>query len=139
MSRPNAFVLMCVAVLASAGCATHAQKWPSDARPVFAQSIHVYPGATLESAMGGDYLGDEGQQVSETLSWFFECSADKDKMVEWYAKKLPAATRSEGDEGETIFTFTPEGAEQGEEIVVRINDQKIQITEETKPGKHRDA
>jgi len=137
MTRQITIVLAAVALVA--GCGAQSTKWPSDAVPVYAKSIHVYPGSTLESAMGGDYLGDSGEKVSETLSWFFESKADKDKMVEWYAKQLPTAARSTGDEGETIFTFTPEGAESGEEITVRINDQKIQITEETKPGKHKDA
>ena len=42
-------------------------------------------------------------------------------------------------EGDAYDGQLREILESGEEITVRINDQKIQITEETKPGKHKDA
>ena len=132
-------LLAAAVATALAGCgAAGSYTFPGDAMPVFTQAIHVYPGATLETAMGGDYYGDEGH-VSETLTWWFKTSASQDRVAEWYAKRLPAAIRSRDEDGNVVFTYAPEGGQPGEGIVVRVGNQEFRITEETKPGKHKEA
>ena len=139
MKRGTWLAVACAAATLGAGCgAAGSYTFPGDAMPVFTQEVHVYPGATLETAMGGDYYGDEGH-TAETLTWWFKTSADQDQVAEWYAKRLPAAARSRDEDGNMVFTYTPEGAEPGEEITVRVGNQEFRITEETKPGKHKEA
>jgi len=138
MTRSTLMAAAAAAALLAAGCGSSAYQWPGDAKPAYSAAIHVYPGATLESAMGGDYYGDEGH-MSETLTWWFKCSDAQEKIADWYATQLPKAERSRDDDGNMVFTYAPLGGEAGEEIVVRVGQKEFRITEETKPGKHKES
>jgi len=38
-----------------------------------------------------------------------------------------------------VFTYAPQGGESGEEIVMRVGEKEFRISEETKPGKHKES
>jgi hypothetical protein len=102
---------------------------------VFSAQIPVYPGASLESSMGGT-SSDElfGPPTAESLSWFFDVEDSAEQVVAFYAGKLTNATRMSED-AETTFEFVPAGAEAGESVTVTVGQGRLQITEVVKPGK----
>jgi len=59
--------------------------------------------------------------------------------VAFYDKELPNAQRTVNEDGEVRFELVPKGAESGEKVWVTIGKDRLQITEETKPGKHKDS
>ncbi len=103
---------------------------------VYATQLPLYPGAKLESMMGGTAYADlDGPVVSESQSWFFKVKDPKPEVVDYYKEKLPEA--EQGGDADDAFTFTlkPVGGEEGEELKVSIRDGEVQFTEELKPGK----
>lgn len=106
---------------------------------VYANAVLVYPKAQLgEDAMGGTYYDDQGNAVSETMTWFFEVKEPKDRVVQFYRTHWKGAQESVDDDGNVVFTLAPAGAEPGEGLTVRINEGQLRITEEVKPGKRKD-
>ncbi len=114
--------------------------------------------------MGGNYYETIGGPVTyESLSWFFKGSDPMDKVVVFYASRLPsgswieegktdieeigeAETEEEKDEevstnqqqtGDVQFKFVPTGAEEGKDVTITISPGKLQITEVVKPGKRK--
>ena len=108
---------------------------------VYASQVPIYPGAEVEDAMGGNYYGESlDEHVSESISYFFKIDPkDYEKMVAFYDKELPNAQRTVNEDGEVRFELVPKGAESGEKVWVTIGKDRLQITEETKPGKHKDS
>jgi hypothetical protein len=104
---------------------------------VYAQAVAVYAPATYEGVMGGKSGGLDGEASSESVSWFFDTQDSKDKVVAFYDKALPGATKEVTDE-EVTYTFVPTGAEADEQVEVIVRDGQIQIHESTRPGKHTD-
>ena len=124
-------------VIASAGCGLLASG-PKLRGAVYANQVPVYPSATPDGMMGGTYSGSVGgPAVSQTQSWFFKIEDPVDKVVAFYEKKLAGATK-EVDDGEVTFTLAPTGGAKGEELTVRIEPGRLQITEEVLPGKIKD-
>ena len=125
-----------VAALVVVGCGQEQRPLPGC---VFAASVLVYPHAQLgDDAMGGTYYDDQGNPVSETMTWFFEVKEPKAKVAEFYRSRWKGAQESVDEEGNVVFTLAPAGAEPGESITVRVAEGKLRITEEVKPGKRRD-
>jgi len=134
-------MLIALAALAVAGCSTSPYaKW-KDLGAVYCNQVPLPRDAQFEDAMGGDYFGEGfNDQVSETMAYFFTTKESPEKLVAFYEQTFPGAIKETGDEGDIIFTVKPEGAEEGEEVYIRVRtDGKIQIGEDTKPGKHKES
>jgi hypothetical protein len=119
----------------TAGCSREAAALSG---AVYSSQIPVYPAADFEDTFGGtgsDSIG--GPPTSESMSWFFNVTDPKEKVVAFYAEKLPQAERSELDDCVT-FQFAPKGAEEYEWVWVRIKPGKLQLTESVRYGKRKD-
>ncbi|MFN8546963.1 MAG: hypothetical protein U0527_03080 [Candidatus Eisenbacteria bacterium] len=104
---------------------------------VYATQVPIYPGATIEDAMGADLYGETKADHTERMTFFLETDGSHDELVAWYEEQLPDASRKETEEGATVFSFAPEGAEDGEDAGVWIDeDGSLRIFENTKAGKH---
>jgi hypothetical protein len=126
-----------LAALALAGCARSAQDQLVGA--VYAsKAVPVYQHASYDDAMGGHFEDESGVVVSESQSWFFKTNDPMDKVVAFYEKNFPGATKKieeDGDGQYVTFTLVPPGAEEGELVEVTLRPGEIQIGEECKPGK----
>jgi len=100
----------------------------------FAGHIPIVSGAKLEDEMGGNYYDDLGGPVTFTShSWFFELATPLNEALAFYASHLPeGAHRVESEEGTTAYEWIPRDSEQGEEVMIRISDGSLQITEVVK-------
>lgn len=100
----------------------------------YATAIPLYPGAKLTGNMGGNYYDDLGGPVTFTSeSWFFEVSATRAKLADFYRKSLPAANPAETDDSAALaFEWIPPRAVEGETVTVRIRDGELQIGETVK-------
>ena len=131
-------LLMYVVVLYLAtvvGCGNGKASLPG---AVYAGQVAVYPSAVYDGAMGGDYSEEVGGPVTlKSQSWFFKTDDAVEKVIAFYEKQLPSVVKSVDEEGEVTFTLIPAGAEQGEDVVVRINPGKLHITERFKLGKRK--
>jgi hypothetical protein len=129
-------VLLMAAVLWAAlgACASRKTDLPG---AVYANQVPLYPAAAYEDAMGGTTYGD-GVADSESLSWFFEVKDSPEKVLAYYDEKLSDARKVLEEDGTTSYTISPQGAEEGEVLVIRVRAGRLQITEETKAGKHKD-
>lgn len=106
---------------------------------VYANAVLVYPHAQLSNdAMGGTYYDDQGNEVSETMTWYFEVKDSKERVIDFYRSRWKGAEQSTDEDGSIAFKLVPTGAEPGEEITVRIREGQLRITEEVKPGKRKD-
>jgi hypothetical protein len=163
ISHGSTLALLALSILAVAACSK-----PQEASVlpgvVYGSQIPVYPSAVFEDSMGGNYYETIGGPVAyESLSWFFKLSDPMDKVVAFYASRLPIGSRIEEEmtEGEETgeaeaeedntqklstnrqrtedvhFKFIPTGAEEGEDITITISSGKLQITEVVKPGKRK--
>ena len=101
---------------------------------VYATAIRVYPGATYEDEMGGNYYDDIGWPVTFTShSWFFKVEDSMQKVVDFYTKNLPAgAKREEAEEGKVLFQWSPPGSAEGEEVSIWLGEGTLQIGETIK-------
>ena len=133
------FVLRAAGVAAAVavlGCGNSPHALPGC---VYAKAALVYPKAQEgDGAMGGTYYDEAGNAVSETMTWFFDVKEPKDRVAEFYRTHWKGAQESTDEDGNTVFTLAPAGAEPGEELTVRISEGKLRITEEVKPGKRKD-
>ena len=133
-------MLVALATLTVASCSTSPYaKW-KDLGAVYCNQVPLPGDAQFEDAMGGDYYGEGlNDHVSESMAYFFTTKESPAKLASFYEQTFPGAIKETGDDGDIIFTVKPEGAEDGEEVYIRVRaDGKIQIGEETKPGKHKD-
>ncbi len=163
ISRVSVLALLALSMIAVGACS----KSKEDSRlpgVVYGSQISLYPSAVFEDSMGGNYYETIGGPVTyESLSWFFKVSDPMDKVVAYYASRLPsgsrieegktdfeeigeAETEEEKDEevstnqqqtGDVQFKFVPTGAEEGEDVTITISPGKLQITEVVKPGKRK--
>jgi len=108
---------------------------------VYASQVPIHPSAEFDDAMGGSYYGEDlNDKVSETMTWWFKIDPKhRDEIVAYYEKQLPNAQKTTDEEGSIKFEVTPTGAESGESIEVSISSDKLRISEETKPGKHKES
>jgi hypothetical protein len=140
MMRRSTSLLSCLlAVAALTGCAAKEAKWTAEAAhyAVYATQIPLYPGAKCGDVMGSDSYGDEPESHSEGMCWWYDVKAPKDELVAWYEARLPKAVRTEGDDGSVVFTIEPTGGEAGEQMGVMIEDNKLRVFENVRPGKHK--
>jgi hypothetical protein len=129
--RP-AVIVLCLSGMVACGKST------SLPGAVYANQVKVYPSAVYDGAMGGDHMDEVGGAVTlKSQSWFFTTGDAVEKITAFYAEHLPGATKNVDEDGEITFTLIPTGAEQGEDIVVRINPGKLQITESYRPGRRK--
>ena len=97
---------------------------------VMAQQMPVYPGAKLESQMGGTTSdGVGGREITKSMSWFLKVSDPPEKVVEFYEKEWSSSRKEEDEEGNVVFDGTFEGAESEESLKVTVRPDEIQITE----------
>jgi hypothetical protein len=111
--------------LAIAGCSSS----PTIEGAVHAGAVPVYKAASLESEMGGDTYGDDFGHVAKSHSWFFATPDPVEKVIAFYEKALPGATRETDEQGFTVFRVVPDGAQPGEEVTVTCRPGEIQIHE----------
>ncbi len=130
--RTIAVVALSLCALAAAGCGA---KQPALPHAVYANSIPIYPGAVLENVMGSTSMGDTPESMSDGMAWFFEVEARAAKMVAFYERKLPNAKRDPDWEDGVRLVWAPENAAPGEELSVVIDENKLSIREEVRPGK----
>ena len=137
VARSLAVVVLAVAFFAC----TQKSSAPELKGAVYAAQIPVFPGAKLVDSMGGNYYNEiGGSPTFESLSWFLEHKEPMTIVTAFYENRLPSGSRlgdDEVEEGKVGFKFTPKGAEEGEDITVRIEPGKLQITEVVKPGKRK--
>jgi len=126
-------------VLAAAFFAcTRKSATPELSGSVYASQIPMYPGVKLVDSMGGNYYEElGGAPTFESLSWFLEHKDSVTIVTAFYENRLPAGSRQEDEDGKVLFKFTPKGAEEGENVSIRIETRKLQITEVVKPGKRK--
>lgn len=60
-----------------------------------------------------------------------------EKVVSWYTQKLPSATKSNNDQGETTFTWHPPAAAEHEQVEITVKKGEILISEDVLPGKRK--
>jgi len=102
---------------------------------VYANAVPIYPGATLEDAMGSTTAGDPQGSHSDGMAWYFDVQAPADAMISFYMKKLHGAKRDPVWQEGTRLVWIPPGASPGEEIAVVIDDNELTIHEEVRPGR----
>jgi hypothetical protein len=119
------------------GCASTDEASATLPDAVYAAQIPVYPRAKYENMMGGtSSAGIGGPALTQSLSWFFNLSDSAEQVAAFYDERLPNAAK-ETEEGETTYTVTPAGAEDGEYVAVRVKAGRLQITEVVKAGKRK--
>lgn len=138
MGRKGMLLVVAAALGLVACSADPYAKW-KDLGAVYCSQVPLPDDANFEDAMGGDYYGEGlNDHVSESMSYFFTTKESPEKLVAFYEKAFPGAPKETVEDGDVVFTVKPEGAEDGEEVTIRIRtDGKIQVGEETKPGKHK--
>src|SRR5574342_586413 len=141
-ARLSLLALLVLSIVALAAC-SKSPKGSGLPGVVYGSQISVYPSAVFEDSMGGNYYETIGGPVTyESLSWFFKVSDAMDKVVAFYASRLPSGSRitegepegqAEGEEDaeeertgngstdqrpteEVRFKYVPIGAEEGEDI-----------------------
>jgi hypothetical protein len=129
---------LCLAasVALALGCTRKAAA-PTLEGAVYGAQIPVYPDAVLEDTGGGNYYAElGGAPTFESKSWFFKIKDSVTLVSAFYETRLPAGSRQDEDETPS-FQFTPRGAEEGEEVSIRIEPGRLQISEVVKAGKRR--
>jgi len=130
--RTPIVALIVLSTLALAGCGAKPTSLP---HAVYANAVPIYPGATLEDAMGSTSAGDTPESMSDGMAWFFDVDAPADRMVAFYEKKLPGAKRDPVWQEGVRLVWIPPGASPGEEVSVVIGENELSIREAVKPGK----
>ena len=102
----------------------------------FASAIPVFPGARLEDEGGGNYYDQIGGPVTFTShTWYFKTDKSPAEVAEWYRTNLPQGARpEEAEEGETLWTWIPPGAKEGEDVTIRVNEEGFSVSESVKAG-----
>ena len=132
--------LAALAALLLAGCALNEAKWTGDAAAgvVYAKAIPLYPGAKAEDAMGSQSWGDEpGSYLEGMTVWFVVEKYDREKVLDWYERRLNNATTEVLDDGAIQLTVPVPNGEPGEDMGVVIDENRFRVFEHTKPGKHQ--
>lgn len=135
----NGMLVLAVGALSLMACSADPYaKW-KNLGAIYCSQVPLPADAHFEDAMGGDYYGEGlNDHVSESMAYFFTTRESPEKLVAFYEKTFPNASKETAEDGDIVFTVRPEGAEEGEEVYIRVrSDGKIQIGEETKPGKHK--
>jgi hypothetical protein len=115
-----------------AGCGAQQTGLP---HAVYANAVPIYPGATLEDAMGSTTAGDTPESTSDGMAWFFDVQAPADKLLAFYQSKLPNAKRDPQWLEGIRLVWVPEGAAPGEEVSIVIGENELSIREDVRPGK----
>lgn len=129
--RYTASMLLMLALVAG-GCADRHIALP---HAVYANAVPIYPGATLEDAMGSTSGGDSPDSMSDGMAWFFDVQAPADQMVSFYEKHLPGVKRDPVWQEGVRLIWIPPGASPGEEVSIVIGENDLTIHEEVRPGK----
>src|SRR5262249_9942533 len=82
----------------------------------YANQVPVYPGATIDNAMGSESYGDEPDSHSYGMAWWFKTKATKDDLTKFYDAALPGARKTTLENGATQWSLAPKGGQPGEEI-----------------------
>lgn len=128
----NATSMLLILALAAGGCGVRHMTLP---HAVYASAVPIYPGATLEDAMGSTSGGDSPESMSDGMAWFFDVEAPADQMVAFYERNLPGAKRDPVWQQGTRLVWIPPGASPGEEVSIEISENDLTIHEEVRPGR----
>lgn len=131
-------IMIALAALAAAGCGAGQTKWNAEAAQyaVYATAIPLFPGSTIEDAMGMESWGDEADSYSYGMTWWCKVEATQDEILAFYTKALSGARRETDDLGYPRLTLVPEGAAPGEDMGVYVTgDGEYRIFEHTKAKK----
>ena len=123
-----------------AGCALSEAKWTGDAAAavVYAKAIPLYPGAKAEDAIGSQSWGDDpGSYIEGMTVWFVVEKYDREKVLDWYERRLNNAQTEVLDDGAIQLTVPVPNGEPGEDMGVVIDENRFRVFEHVKPGKRR--
>jgi hypothetical protein len=129
--------ILAMTCLGLAGCGsegTAAGAWSQEAAQyaVYATRIPLYPGTTIEDAMGSERWGANRESFLYGMTWWCTVQATRDELRTWYEGKLPTAARETNDDGQLVLTVVPEGAGPRETMGVLIEgDGKYRVFELT--------
>lgn len=127
----NRTFLTCLALAAFAAIGCSAGQTQLEGA-VFAGKVPVVKNATFDGQMGGTSYGDNPQETSKSMSWFFDTDTPMEEVVAFYRAELPSWTvQEESDGGQQTVTFTgkPDGANEGEYLQVIVSPGRVQIHE----------
>ena len=125
-------VTIWLCALGACGCGAKPAALPY---AVYANQVPIYPGAVLQDAMGSMSAGDTPESVSDGMAWFFKVEAPADKLLAFYQRRLPDATRDPRWPEGARLVWIPKGAAPGERVEVIIENDGLRISESVKPGK----
>ena len=130
-------VVVTFAITAAVACTK--DKAPEVKGAAYASQIPLHPSAKLDDIFGGSYYEELGGEAKfESQTWFYKTTESPTVLAAFYENRLPAGSRQDDDEGAAVFEFKPNGSEEGEEVKVRIEPGKLNITEVVKPGKRKE-
>ena len=98
--------------------------------------VPLYPHARLTDQMGSNSYGDGPEASWDGMAWWLTSKDSPDKIRAFYDEHLHGWQKDVGEDGETVYRTLPPGAEEGEEVYVRVKSNgEIQIGESVKSGK----
>jgi len=133
----GAGLLLLAIALVIAGCGTQGPRLEG---AVYAEQIPVYPPASLTGQMSGRSSDFDGSALTSSTSWWLEAPHAQSRVEAWYEQRLPQARKSREDWGDgivTVYTWTPEGGQPGDELSITITREEIQITETLRGERER--
>lgn len=133
-------VLVLGALLAASGCGAGQARWSAEAAQyaVYATQIPLFPGTTIEDAMGHESWGDEPDSYSYGMTWWCETEGSKEEILEFYRKVLDGEVEEIDEDGGVKLTVLPDGGQLREDMGVYVTgDGEYRVFEHTqqkKPG-----
>jgi hypothetical protein len=98
--------------------------------------VPLYPHARLTDQMGSNSLGDGPGASWDGMAWWLRSQDSPAKIVAFYDAHLRGWQKDVSLDGETVYRTSPPGADEGEEVYVRVKPSgEIQIGESVKSGK----
>jgi len=128
-----------VLVLAGCGAPNPYAQW-KDLGAVYCNQVPLPRDAKFHDAEGGGRDKQSDNPTSESMAYWFSTKESPERLVAFYEKAFPTAEKVVAPDGETTFWVKPDGGQEGEHVSITVHgDGKIQIGEETKPGRHQDT
>src|SRR5580765_8401664 len=98
--------------------------------------LPLYPHARLTDQMGSSSLGDGPGASWDGMAWWLRSQDSPARIVAFYDSHLRGWQKDVSLDGETVYRTSPPGADEGEEVYVRVKPSgEIQIGESVRSGK----
>ena len=127
-------------LLTVAGCSAGQARWSAEAAQyaVYATQIPLFPGTTIEDAMGHESWGDEPHSYSYGMTWWCKAEGTKEEILAFYRKVLDGEVETIDEDGGVRLTVLPDGGQPREDMGVYVTgDGEYRVFERTqkkKPG-----